>query len=252
MNCDQVFDILTRGPFPTGNRSDRAVELHLADCPDCQRLANALRPAIELFQEAISGDEGRELPGYWGGMIDESEEFQPADRLTQVTRHLPAALHRRIDCSRRWVSSQTGGNGLRFVAAMLIGVALGAVVWTAGVPAKESWSDASNLTSAARITNANGDELQETSTADTPSWSNAKPATSSLDMRITLRLAQACLTSGSNLSNDSEPGVSTAAILSVADLARQHCCTRCHHALAGKSPPKATAVVAHSCEICHR
>ena len=252
MNCDQVFDILTRGPFPTGDRSDRAVELHLGECPECQRLANALRPAIELFQEAISGDEGRELPGYWGGMIDESEEFQPAGRLTQVTRRLPAALHRRIDRSRRWVSAQTGGNGLRFVAAMLIGVALGAVVWTAGIPAKESWSHQSKLASAPRVTSGDGSPQQESASADKPGWTNVKPASSRVNMRISLRLAEACLTGERDPATDSTPGVEHEAILSVADLARQHCCTRCHHALADKSHPQATMAVAHSCEICHR
>ena len=244
MNCDQVFDILTRGPFPTGHRSDRAVELHLGECPECQRLANALRPAIELFQEAISGDEGRELPGYWGGMIDESEEFQPTGRLTQVTRHLPAALHRRIDRSRRWVSAQTGGNGLRFLAAMLIGVALGAVVWTAGVPARES--------AAPRLANIDSDASKETASAQVPGWTNASSVSNASDLQTTLQLAQACLTPGSLFSGEAGEGGSYAAVLSVADLAQQHCCTRCHHALADKSHPKATAAVAHSCEICHR
>jgi hypothetical protein len=28
MNCDQVFDVLTRGPFPTGEPSDEPVEHH--------------------------------------------------------------------------------------------------------------------------------------------------------------------------------------------------------------------------------
>src|SRR4051794_8354711 len=64
MNCDDVFDILTRGPFPSGNASDAAVESHLADCGECQRLAEALRPALELLTEAVPGGEGRHLPMY--------------------------------------------------------------------------------------------------------------------------------------------------------------------------------------------
>jgi hypothetical protein len=66
MDCDQVFMILTRGPFPTGAISDEFVEEHLEACGDCWRLAEALRPAQELFQEAVSSVEGRNLPGYWG------------------------------------------------------------------------------------------------------------------------------------------------------------------------------------------
>ena len=53
MDCDQVFMILTRGPFPTGEPWDEQVEAHLESCSECWRLAEALRPAIEVFQEAV-------------------------------------------------------------------------------------------------------------------------------------------------------------------------------------------------------
>jgi hypothetical protein len=66
MDCDQVFMILTRGPFPTGEIWDEEVESHLEYCADCWRLAEALRPALEVFQEAVPPSEGRDLPGYWG------------------------------------------------------------------------------------------------------------------------------------------------------------------------------------------
>ena len=66
MDCDQVFMILTRGPFPTGEPWDEQVEAHLESCADCWRLAEALRPAIEVFQEAVPPAESRNLPGYWG------------------------------------------------------------------------------------------------------------------------------------------------------------------------------------------
>jgi hypothetical protein len=66
MDCDQVFMILTRGPFPTGEDWDDEVESHLEVCSDCWRLAEALRPALEVFQEAVPPSEGRDLPGYWG------------------------------------------------------------------------------------------------------------------------------------------------------------------------------------------
>jgi hypothetical protein len=66
MDCDQVFMILTRGPFPTGEDWDEQVESHLEVCSDCWRLAEALRPALEVFQEAVPPSEGRDLPGYWG------------------------------------------------------------------------------------------------------------------------------------------------------------------------------------------
>ena len=66
MDCDQVFMILTRGPFPTGEPWDEQVEAHLETCGDCWRLAEALRPALEVFQEAVPPWEVRDLPGYWG------------------------------------------------------------------------------------------------------------------------------------------------------------------------------------------
>ena len=66
MDCDQVFMILTRGPFPAGDPWDDEVEDHLEICSDCWRLAEALRPAVEVFQEAVPPAEGRDLPGYWG------------------------------------------------------------------------------------------------------------------------------------------------------------------------------------------
>lgn len=66
MDCDQVFMILTSGPFPTGESWDEDVETHLETCGDCWRLAEALRPALEVFQEAVPPAEGRDLPGYWG------------------------------------------------------------------------------------------------------------------------------------------------------------------------------------------
>jgi len=66
MDCEQVFVILTRGPFPTGEPWDEDVEVHLETCADCWRLAEALRPALEVFQEAVPPAESRDLPGYWG------------------------------------------------------------------------------------------------------------------------------------------------------------------------------------------
>ena len=66
MDCDRVFMILTRGPFPTGEPWDEEVEAHLETCAGCWRLAEALRPALEVFQEAIPPAESRDLPGYWG------------------------------------------------------------------------------------------------------------------------------------------------------------------------------------------
>lgn len=80
--CDQVFERLTRGPFPggpfaDGSSSDPAedarVERHLACCHDCRRLAEALRPAVELFHEALERTD--DLPRYAGRLREERESL---------------------------------------------------------------------------------------------------------------------------------------------------------------------------------
>src|SRR5207247_2607851 len=80
MDCDRVFMVLTRGPFPTGEAWDEEVEAHLETCGDCWRLAEALRPALEVFQEAVPPAESRDLPGYWG------DARPAADVLGQITQ----------------------------------------------------------------------------------------------------------------------------------------------------------------------
>ena len=67
ITCDGVFEILTRAPFPAGHKDDAQVELHLAACHECRRLAEALRPAVGLFHEALE-DESESLPSYVGGL----------------------------------------------------------------------------------------------------------------------------------------------------------------------------------------
>ena len=65
--CDDVFFVLTGGPFPTGKPTDALVEHHLAECESCRRLAEALRPAESLVPEAVTPEESRALPSYRGG-----------------------------------------------------------------------------------------------------------------------------------------------------------------------------------------
>ena len=62
--CDEVFDVLTREPFPSGDPDDEIVESHLAVCHECRQLAEAFRPAVGLFHEATSTGLEGELPSY--------------------------------------------------------------------------------------------------------------------------------------------------------------------------------------------
>lgn len=95
MDCNQVFMILTRGPFPTGEPWDEEVELHLETCGDCWRLAEALRPALEVFQEAVPPAEGRDLPGYWGDARPASEVIA---ELTSATARTTDPANGRTVC----------------------------------------------------------------------------------------------------------------------------------------------------------
>ncbi|MFT5524825.1 MAG: hypothetical protein ACI9G1_000794 [Pirellulaceae bacterium] len=64
LDCDQVFDVLTRQSFPSGTGDDNAVEFHLLGCHECRQLAEALRPAVGLLHESLNKDECLGLPSY--------------------------------------------------------------------------------------------------------------------------------------------------------------------------------------------
>jgi hypothetical protein len=103
MDCDQVFMVLTSGPFPTGDRSDVAVEEHLECCASCWRIAEALRPAHDLFEEAVPASESRDLPGYWGDAVP--ARLAMAD--VQQTALRTAALQRSVRTEPRLIYTAT-------------------------------------------------------------------------------------------------------------------------------------------------
>jgi hypothetical protein len=63
MRCDDVFEILTSGPFPSGSSSDEAVERHLCVCHECRSFAEAMRPIASIATES-------ELPTYKGRILE--------------------------------------------------------------------------------------------------------------------------------------------------------------------------------------
>lgn len=74
LNCDDVFERLTRGPFPSNeddgsSEEDTAVETHLHACHECRQLAEALRPAVELLHEAYPEAAEAALPAYHGQLL---------------------------------------------------------------------------------------------------------------------------------------------------------------------------------------
>src|SRR5688500_2971964 len=104
LDCDDVFDRLTRGPFPSGAADDSAVESHLCACHECRELAEALRPAVQLMHEAYADSQScdESLPVYNGS----SNPAPP---------HLRSPALRAHEWSLGW----------QLVAASLIGVAIG-------------------------------------------------------------------------------------------------------------------------------
>ncbi|HTN73979.1 MAG TPA: hypothetical protein VL096_01985 [Pirellulaceae bacterium] len=130
VDCDQVFDILTRGPFPAGEPSDRAVERHLACCHECRSLAEALRPAVELFHEAIEPEEGRDLPGYHGALAPAARGVAQmvaaaiAAEEPLVRRPLPQVQSQRATWWETYIESPW-----RYAGAIAMGALLALLLW---------------------------------------------------------------------------------------------------------------------------
>lgn len=135
MDCDQVFMVLTSGPFPTGDASDVDVEQHLERCPSCWRFAEALRPAHDVFEEAVPASEGRDLPGYWGDAVPArtaiAQVQQTALRTASLERSAQPA--RTMYCTPMVVQRTAVWHDLARVAVMTAGVvAIAAIVaWVA-------------------------------------------------------------------------------------------------------------------------
>lgn len=107
LDCDDVFDRLTRGPFPSdaaddSTADDEAVESHLFVCHECRELAEALRPAVKLMHEAYA-----DAPAH--------DESLPAYRGVPSLAHSVAPARRTGEWSVGW----------QLVAASLLGVTIG-------------------------------------------------------------------------------------------------------------------------------
>lgn len=246
MNCDRVFDILTRGPFPSGAPSDERVERHLSSCAACRRLAAALQPAIELFEEAVSPDEGRDLPAYWGDLFvadqdDAGARFGTSWRggtSTRIATRLRQATGLDLETVRRTLPT-----AWRLSAAVLLGVCIGGLLRSADLGASGT---APAIMSAAREEAPTG--------AD-----NALYAAAAIPTRASLaelRLV-ACQYA------DDTPRDSRAMMLADSDddstrqaAFRSHnlaCCTDCHNAENERLQVSrdATAKIAKTCTSCH-
>jgi hypothetical protein len=229
MNCDLVFDVLTRGPFPTGHASDAAMERHLAACHECRQLAAALEPAVYLFHEALSAGEESELPGY-RGVHSESHVavLSPALRAALEDESLPYTIAGLQPRSQ----SRSPFDGWRLAAVLSLGpvlaIAILATLWVAPQhwPAPFGGSPLAGETGKARF----------------------QPSEAGRELLKSLSLPAGCFDAAPVLAmNNAAVGPSTAHLS-----LRHDCCLKCH----GDSSPArpsldATAMLDRSCRACH-
>ena len=236
VNCDQVFDVLTRGPFPTGDASDEAVEQHLRACHDCRRLAEALRPAVALMHEAVGGEQALSLPEYQGSLplpaLDDEPEIPP--------RALALGL-RQLDARPQPVPRPSFDyaqliNGMRLIAASVLVVALGTLAW--------------GLLMSARNQGVAG--ALNRPTPPFAGISAARPDEHGLRTLATLQLTSVCFAPGPRLLAAADAGTPLASALASDELLT--CCTHCH--ADGKSAGSVLVATnvrfTQSCSACHR
>lgn len=229
--CDDVFDILTRGPFPSGDASDSLVESHLASCPGCHRLAEALRPAVELFEESIGPEEGRYLPRYWGDASSDAADLWERETAV-VARPRPKPR----STNRTWERfAPAGRNIARFLAA----AAVGAVIAAAANP--NHWvRPGESIFPPASAESADGGANAAPLLAVANPFDHLPRACRALNMHR----------------HDSSAENETGLVPQPEKENEQACCTECHrigNPKAGQAAPpnKATAEVSQVCSTCH-
>ncbi|MEX2139897.1 MAG: hypothetical protein WD894_11590 [Pirellulales bacterium] len=226
MHCDRVYAILTRGPFPSGEVTDVAVEIHLAHCAECRRLAEALRPLERQPHEAIP--EASHLPGYRG----DHPEWQPhasedAQQAAFASWRVPARR-----APRRLVPFGLG----RFVATVLFGVAIGVVLST--ITAAGSSAQRTAMAAASFGPQKDDEWTEARLQAHLIYGLNLPRACSKLDAALFIPLS----------SDERSPAPLTAEPPSFVN----QCCTQCHVA-GGRTQvgPAQRRKLILSCTICH-
>jgi hypothetical protein len=226
MNCDEVFAILTRGPFPSGDRHDRLVEAHLQFCLDCQRLAEALRPNDENRPEAVAPEDTVSLPGYWGGPLDAAS--YPMLSLAQTAGQTPLQPRPKGTKKTRQTHPQRIKIG-HFMAAVVLGIVVAAIVRTLIV----------------------GSELPHRSKAPSQGRYGTTSTLDTFDGRDALadhpiECLRHSIDSG-RLLIDTETGRSLYPLSRVAT----NCCGQCHNGAAITMGKMAQAELHRNCAACH-
>jgi hypothetical protein len=236
LTCDQVFEVLTRGPFPTGDESDEHVEHHLQACHDCRQLAEALRPAVELLHEVIAEEHALALPEYQGSLPDDGPR---ACRLSVVRLAKAPSAEQTVFPQRR---SERSISNLRLVAAGLL--IAGLSLWFAGLSAERNNRGLTALSS--WLTTPATSEFRQT---------DGLPDGAALLSLASLNLPATCLPlTHRPVSNEQAAEIALA--LADGSLDKLRCCTECHHAgqpkAAQRRSPTLAAVAMQNCQGCHR
>jgi hypothetical protein len=235
LNCDQVFEVLTRGPFPTGDPSDEAVEYHLRACHECRQLAEALRPAVELMHEAVVGDQAMELPEYHGS-LPEARTRQASASSTRSLTHGVRRLGTRPRAVAASINYKWFANAVRLLAASILVAALGTFLY--GV----------------MMSSGGGQRfVAERPLPNRPQLSELLPDEHGLITLASLQLPGKCFPKTYELSSPEHAAVLIARMAD-GSLAALRCCTECHRA--GAEMVANTQLVANrakdSCVACHR
>lgn len=245
LSCDQVFDVLTQGPFPQNNARDDEVEVHLSICHSCRMLAEALRPAVHALGAAAADDASRSaLPEYRGRLPSlASQTVSLASSIDEVLRREADEKPWRCDAVQqarlgqaeqtRKIAQQSARRAAQIAAISLstaaVAIACAVMMWVG-------------------LSMSHGPDESPSIAAFSPSRVTATrpPSAEALVRLVSLNLPSDCRPAHSPLL---EKASRHEAFQVSADFA---CCTRCHHSASRLSlGDKSLAVVAHSCIHCH-
>jgi hypothetical protein len=227
MNCDQVFDVLTRGPFPTGDDSDEAVERHLRACHECRQLAEALQPAVEMLHESIARDEAADLPEYQGALMAIERSVATAEEL----RPRPLSIQQlaRTRAGERRQTAWT--NFAQFAVVVMLFAAVGSLAWNVITTAKHRPGQSELIAAMLPAEATAAARLDE----------------QGLLTLAALKLPERCFPHRALL-NSTDAKSQSAAISQDA----LRCCTECHHSAKSARPaPRLIAAMKQSCTACH-
>ncbi len=266
MNCDQVFAILTRGPFPSGDATDGAVEAHLTHCSECRHFAGALRPDGGTDAESLIPEESRGLPYYWG--LAASSGGEPGGALTATEdrrrtrrRNKPNFFERHEPLAHL--------NGWQLAFAVLMGALLGTLLRLLGYA---DGATAHNELAASVAPPASAAESRATRDGQPPDMSNRvlraidnaeEPEMIAIESRdstqtkfqreLAAKLGSIPACCERQLDGfDAPPSRNTSAsgIRQVAS--SDACCTLCHNASATRFALRGTIPkIVRSCQVCH-